>query len=224
MPEDIVNMCSEAVKLPGIELYGIGNELSCYAGIVPDDENMTRFAALVHEVEDVVGFRLPAVSGGSSVSVRMLQERRLPPEINHLRIGEAIIIGTIANYGDVIDGGCTDNLFLTAEIIEIKKKPSKPHGSRVPGELPVAEDASFPDRGTRLRALVAVGKQDVDIRHLKPCDIGVEILEGCSDCCVVDISDARLEYRVGDVMRFSMDYYSMLPAMVSSEYIEKILV
>ncbi|MDR0851865.1 MAG: alanine/ornithine racemase family PLP-dependent enzyme [Clostridiales Family XIII bacterium] len=223
MPADLVPLCEAITKLSGIELYGIGNNLSCYSEIIPDDENMGLFTQLVHDVEAAVGFKLPIVSGGNTSSVYKLQRRELPKEINHLRIGEAIIIGNIACYNEPVRGGSSDNLTLSAEIIEIKEKPSAPYGSRVQGVVPAAQDPRFPDRGIRKRALIAVGKQDVDIYHLKPHDAGIEVLGGCSDCFVADITDCEKKYSVGDVVQFTMNYYSMLSGM-SSEYIEKILV
>jgi predicted amino acid racemase len=222
LPGAVLPLCRACLDLPGVELYGIGGMVSCYSGVVPDSVNMGLLARTVRETESALGIKLPVVSGGSTVNCHLLQKHALPKEINHLRIGEAVLIGNIACYDETIQGGSGDNFTLTAEIIEIQDKPSQPAGSRAPGETPADADPRFPDRGIRKRALIGVGKQDVDVHALFPHDPGVVILEGTSDCFIADITDSAAAYKIGDKVSFSMNYYSMLPAM-SSDYIEKIL-
>lgn len=222
MPDDALALCKEVMTIPGIELAGLGNQLSCYSGIIPGDQNMTEFVRVVRDVEAAIGLKLPYISGGNSTSLYMLQKRVLPKEINHLRIGEAIIIGMIPNYCETIRGGQSNNFTLHAEIVEIKDKPSKPYGDRAPCDGPISEDEHFPDKGIRKRAILAVGSQDIAPDHMKPVDPGLEMLECCSDCFVIDITDSKIPYAVGDVITFSTDYYGTVRAM-ASKYIEKIL-
>ena len=57
---------------------------------------------------------------------------------------------------------------LQAETIEVQSKPSKPFGEigqDAFGDVPV-----FEDWGVRRRALLAVGRQDVDSTGLTPSD------------------------------------------------------
>ena len=229
MPEDLVRYAGMALGSPGIELYGIGTEFGCVSDVVPSRESMEEFASLVKDVEDYWGIELPVVSGGSSNGLLMLAEGTLPPRINNLRVGESILTGRVANYRTPIPGAFLDPFTLSAEIIEINEKPSQPVGPRAPGEIPVTSDPRFPDNGVRRRALVAVGKQDVDIHHLTPLNPGVQILEGSSDVFVADVTDGVVPsfgdevrpYRVGDVLTFSMDYFAILPAMVSP-FVQKV--
>ena len=220
---DLAEVCEETARTLGVELYGIGTEFGCVSDIVPSREPMEEFAASVQNVEDQLGIELPVVSGGSSNSLLMLQEGTLPSRVNNLRVGESILTGRVANYRTPIPGAYLDPFTLSAEIIEIKEKPSQPVGPRAPGEIPVDSDPLFPDVGVRRRALVAVGKQDVGIPHLTPHDPGIQICEGSSDVFVADITDCATPYQTGDILTFSMDYFAILPAMVSS-FVEKKLV
>jgi len=223
LAEDLMGLCELTARTLGVELYGIGTEFGCVSDVVPSVDSMDEFVRSVRAMEDDLGFELPVVSGGSSNCLLMLQEGTLPGRVNNLRVGEAILTGRVANYRTPVPGSFLDPFTLSAEIIEIKEKPSQPTGPRAPGEIPVESDPHFPDRGVRRRALVAVGKQDVGIPHLTPHDPGIQVLEGSSDVFVADVTDSATRYRVGDILTFSMDYFAILPAMVSS-FVEKRLI
>jgi len=223
MPDDAVDFCLAVAAVPGVELHGIGTQFGCYSHVVPSAPPLQQLAKLVGAIERRLGRPLPVVSGGASNALHMLLDGTLPPQVNHLRVGDSVLTGRVADYTTPIPGACPDPFTLMAEIFEIKDKPSKPAGLRVPGDLPVADDAHFPDLGVRRRALVAVGKQDVDIRHLVPTDPRITIQEGSSDAFVVDLTDCAGEYKVGDELAFVMDYFSILPAMVSG-FVDKRIV
>ena len=222
MPDDAVDVCLRAAAVPGIELLGVGTEFGCYSHVVPSAPAMDELTSVVRAIEAKMGRPLPVVSGGSSNALRMLMDGTLPAVVNHLRVGESVLTGRIADYNTPIPGACPDPFILRAEIIEIKEKPSKPVGLRVPGDVPVAADPNFPDLGVRRRGLVAVGKQDLDIRHLTPADPRITIHEGSSDVSIVDLSECGGEYAVGDELAFVMDYYSILPAMVAG-FVNKVI-
>jgi len=222
MPDDAADICLRAASVPGIELLGVGTEFGCYSHVVPSEPALDQLCSLVSSIESNLG-RPILVSGGSSNALHMLLQGTLPAAVNHLRVGESVLVGRVADYNTPIPGACPNPFTLRAEIIEIKSKPSKPVGLRVPGDVPVVDDPSFPDLGVRRRALMAVGKQDVDIRHLTPCDPRITVQEGSGDIFVVDLTDCGDEYSVGDELAFTMDYYSTLPAMVSG-FVDKRIV
>ena len=217
--DDVARVCDQVEDIAGVELYGLGTEFGCYSDVVPSTDKMNEFVEVVRDTQTRLGRRL-VVSGGSSNVLKMLEDGLVPGEINHLRLGEALWTGRAANYLTPLPGGSLDPFTLSAEIIEVQEKPSMPEGPRAPGEIPVAGDPRFPDLGVRKRALVAVGKQDVGVQHLVPCDPDVRVLEASSDVFVADITDCSNTYRVGDILRFKMDYSAILPAMVS-QFVEK---
>ena len=223
MPNELMRLCEACYTSPGLSLYGIGANLSCVNEIVPDAQNMAALAEAAAGVEKRFGMSLPVVSGGSSSAVKMLSEGRLPAGINHLRIGEAILLGNIVCYDVPYEGARTDAFTLNAEIIEVKEKPSLPWGARAPGLPEVSEDPALKDRGIRRRALVALGKQDVSSKYLVPLDPCMEILGDTSDCLIADVTDCQKKYKPGDTVSFGLRYNGLVSAM-ASRYIEKILV
>ena len=222
LAEDLYSVCSRAAGVAGVELLGVGTEFGCYSDVVPSQLAMLELVSIVDEIASRLG-RTLLISGGSSNGLGLLQDGLMPQEVNHLRVGETILTGRLANFLTPLRGAVLDPFTLSAEIIEVKEKPSLPTGCRPPGQLPIADDPHFPDRGIRRRALVAIGKQDVNIHHLTPTDPDVQILDGSSDIFVADVTDCERRYLPGDVLTFAMDYYAILPAMVSA-FVEKRLV
>jgi len=220
MPDELLPLCEACLSLPGLALHGIGANLSCINEIVPDDLNMGALANAAETVEKSLGVKLPLVSGGSSSSVKMLEEGRLPERVNHLRIGEAILLGNIVCYDMPYEGARTDAFTLCAEIIEVKEKPSLPWGERAHAQSETAHGAAAIDRGIRKRALIAVGKQDIHSKYLVPIDPGLEILGDTSDCLIADVTDCSSAYKPGDAVYFRLKYNGLVSAM-ASDYIEK---
>jgi predicted amino acid racemase len=215
LPEDLVDLCGVVLATPGVELYGIGTALGCFGGIVPTPTNLAALVSLAETVEATLGVELSVVSGGSSSALPMLAAGTLPHRVNHLRVGEALLTGRAADLKTPVAGGYEDACTVTAEIIEIKAKPSRPVGERAPAETPVADDPDYPDNNVSWRALVAVGNQDVVVDRLVPADPTVRVLHGSSDLLVADITACRKRYHVGDVMTFILDYPGILRAMTS---------
>jgi len=223
MPDDVVAFAEAAARVDGVELYGLGASFGCFSGMAPSDDSLGVLVHVVDAVENALGVTLPVVSGGSSSAVKMLLEGRLPTRVNHLRVGETLLRGRVGDYETPVPGCCLDAFTLSAEILEIKNKPSRPSGTRVPGEVPIADDPRFPDEGVRRRALVGVGTQDTDLHHLFPVDDGVRVLGGSSDVLVADITESSCPYKVGDRMTFSLGYHAILRGMVS-DFVEKNLI
>ncbi len=67
-----------------------------------------------------------------------------------------------------------DAFVLHSEILELKTKPSALTGER--GQDAFGRQATFDDRGTRLRALLNTGNEDLEIGGLTPFDPQVSLL------------------------------------------------
>ena len=61
----------------------------------------------------------------------------------------------------------------------------------------------------------------VRIEGLVPLDEGVKIITASSDHLLVDLEDAAIDYKLGDILRFRPDYTAMLSAS-TSPYVTKI--
>lgn len=218
----IETACRVEREFSNLYLEGIGTNLSCYGSVVPSNENLSQLVACAREIESRIGRKLDVVSGGGSTAIPLLLEpRRMPTGINHMRIGGAILLRSeIPGLPDgALPGLSDETLTLHAEIIEIGEKPTHPVG-----ELGIdcfGNRRVYEDRGVRRRALLAVGAFDIgDSSKLIPRDPGVRVLGASSDHTIVDIHDSAEKYRLGDTMSFGLLYQSMLFA-TANELVEK---
>ena len=194
-----------------VEWLGIGTNLTCYGGVIPTADIMQELACLKTRVENELGHALTIVSGGNSSLLPLLLENQLPPGINQLRLGEALFFGRETAYGQHIAGMHEDIFTLEAEVIEVKEKPSLPRGPQ--GKNAFGETPVFRDRGIHIRAIVALGEQDVPVSDLSPLNADISILGGSSDHLILDVTGCNI--KVGDVLSFRLNYRALLYAMTS---------
>jgi len=153
---------------------------------------------------------LEIVSGGNSANYDWFKSSHDVGRINNLRLGESILLGCETVGRKAIPGLHMSAFQLIAEVVESKKKPSLPSGE-------ISQDAfgnvpSFLDRGTRQRVIIALGKQDIPVSGLKPND-NLRIIGSSSDHIILDGENHNL--KVGDEVRFSLDYGGLLAVMTS---------
>lgn len=217
---DLFKAVEKILALKGVKLIGIGTNLTCYGGVIPSMEHMDRLNRLKREIEEKYNIELEIISGGNSSTLHLLAANDLQG-INNLRLGESLVLGTESAYGQQMAGTRNDAFKLQVQIIEVKEKPSVPIGEI--GRDAFGQVPTFVDRGVRRRILCAVGKQDVDLDSLYPVDKGLVILGASSDHLILDGSDSEINYKVGDIVEFTMHYVCLLRAM-TSEYIKKELI
>lgn len=217
--EDLIfEAVDEILKMENIELYGIGVNLTCYGAIIPKNENLSLLTDIANKIEAKFKIDLKMVSGGNSSSIYLVGKGQLPKGINNLRLGESFLLGNDTAYETKLPGTTSDALVLEAQIVELKEKPSLPIGEvgvDAFGQKPVYED-----RGVIKRAIIAVGKQDTDLDSMTPVDEKIDILGGSSDHIILDVTKSDREYKVGDVVSFTLGYGGMLKT-ATSPYVEK---
>ena len=217
-PDNLIRIVTKAIKLSGIRLKGLGANLACFGGVIPDKDNMNRLVELAAEVEQICNFRLDWISGVNSSGLNLIAAGGMPARVNHARIGEAILLGRETTRRNPWPDTYQDAFVLHAEVLELKKKPSVPVGIR-------SEDAfgacpEFEERGVILRALLNVGREDINVEGITPHDTGVTILGASSGYLIVDVTEAASNIRVGETLSFSVNYAALLTAM-TSEYVKK---
>lgn len=208
--EDVGAAVRVVLESPSLRLLGLGGNLACQNGVVPDDTNMGVLSRLVEEVEARHQITLATVSGGNSASLDWALTTARLGRTNDLRVGEAILLGTEPLHRTPIPGLHTDAFTLTAEIIEIAVKPARPWGTRAQaafGEAPLRTGT-----GSVRQAIVALGRQDVDLDGLV-APAGITILGMSSDHLVLDIGDHPVT--VGDELAFAVTYGALVRAMTS---------
>jgi predicted amino acid racemase/arginase family enzyme len=218
-PSDLVPTVEKVLGMKGVRIAGLGTNLTCFGAILPTEENLGQLMACAFKVESVIGAPLDWISGGNSSSLPLLLERGLPPGINNLRIGEAILQGGLETFRDTPWKELELDAFrLTGDIIEVKLKPSLPIGRS--GYDAFGNQPVFMDEGDRLRAIANIGREDVLVEGLTPLHDGIRVLGASSDHLVLDVTDAAPPVAVGGRMSFRMNYGALLAAM-TSEYVEK---
>ena len=218
--DEMVDVCVHVEReLPHVVLAGIGVNLTCYGSTKPTPEKMQELLAIADRIERRIGRKLEIVSGGATSSYTLVHWDTMPERINHLGIGEAILLGKDLQ----VDWGIRDmdylrmdTFTLRAEVVEVRDKPTYPIGEFAIdafGHKPVYED-----RGIRRRAILALGRADVgELESLLPREEGITVIGGSSDHCILDVEDCPRRLEVGDVVEFSLCYSHMLYATARSD-------
>ncbi len=219
MPDDALEIAGRISSLKGIILAGIGTNMGCYGGILPTINNLSMLMDIAKEIQSRLGMKLEIISGGGTSSLKLIEKNELPKGINQLRVGEGILLGTDTTHDNHIPWLHQDAFILRTEVIEVKVKPSVPIGEiglDAFGNAPVFEDV-----GMRKRAIVSLGKQDVNIEGLFPMDTKIQVLGASSDHLIVDVTDAGEDIKVGGQISFRLNYQGLL-FLSNSKYVKKV--
>lgn len=214
---DYIEIIRKIYQLDHIIVKGIGTNLTCYGGLVPNKEIYDRLISIKNNIEQDLHVTLDIISGGNSSSVTLFNQDVIPKEVNHLRLGESILFGKETSYSTSIEGLHHDVFSFEAEIIECYEKPSFPDGITSINSFGVKPN--IVDKGLMKRAILAIGKQDVILENLFPKDPTVSVVGGSSDHLIVDVTNTS--YKVGDIMKFDINYPALVHLM-SSDYVAKI--
>ena len=218
--DEMVDVCVHVEReLPHVELAGVGVNLTCYGSTKPTPEKMQALLDIAARIEKRIGRKLEIISGGATSSYTLVHWGTMPAGINHLRIGENILLGKDlqVNWGiQDMDYLRMDGFTLRAEVVEVREKPTYPVGELAIdafGRKPV-----YVDRGIRRRAILALGRADVgDLESLIPREAGLTVIGGSSDHCIVDVENCPRRLEVGDIVEFSLCYSHLLYATSRSD-------
>jgi len=221
MRDDIFDFYKEVFELPNIDVIGIGTNLNCMHGVMPDEDKLIQLSLYKQIIELKFDKKIRLVSGGTTVTIPLLLNHKLPAGINHFRVGEALFFGNNLFTDGTIEGMRSGVMELFPQIIEITEKPMVPSGDM--GTNPQGEKAEInkEDYGkTSYRAILDIGYLDIDPKHLISVSDDVNIADASSDMLIVDVGDNESGYEVGDFIPFRMTYMGAL-AIMNSSYIDK---
>jgi len=221
LPDDAFEMAKKISLLKGVTLNGIGTNMGCYGGILPTMENLDMLIGIADHIRKKVGVDLEIVSGGGTSSLKLIESGEMPEGINQLRIGEGILLGTDTTHDQIIPWLHQDAFILRAEVIEVKTKPSVPIGEI--GRDAFGNTPVFEDNGLRKRAIVSLGRQDVNVEGLFPLDTKMHVLGASSDHLIVDVTDADEDIKVGRQISFKLNYQGLL-FLSNSKYVKKVYI
>lgn len=217
MPGDLDAIAQKVLKIPGIDLRGIGANFACLGGAAPDQQAMNELSDLAAKIEGPGGPLLVTVSGGNSSNLPFVFAGGNSGRVNDLRLGEAILLGVDPISTDRIDGLWTDAFTLVGEVIESNFKTRF-------GETPTASPTSTLVRTAAdiqhvRQSIVALGEQDTDIEGLSP-PAGLAFIGATSDHLVVETPNVRLP--IGAEISFQPNYSALMRAMAAPN-VEKVM-
>ena len=217
MPGDLLDAVRDMRDFPNVVLKGIGANLACRSGVIPDVKNMAELSALADSVDATGGPKLGIVSGGNSGNLEWALGADDVGRINNLRLGESLLLGRETLYRAPIEGLHTDAITLVAEVIESKVKPTQPWGALAQNAFGDQPPATMPGRISQ--TILAIGRQDTDPDGLEPPP-GIKILAASSDHLIADAGRGRLS--VGSEVMFQLNYSALVRAM-TSPFVDKVL-
>ncbi len=221
MGDKFMQFYKQVFRLKNIEVVGIGTNLSCLYGVLPNHDKLIQLCLYEQLIEARFNKQIEFVSGGSSVTIPLIFQSLLPKGINHFRVGETLFLGTDVYNNTAYKSMKPDVFRLYSEIIELSEKPLVPMGEM--GVNVEGEEVAFDDKNigqTSKRAILDLGLLDVDEKHISPIDQSINFVGASSDMLVVDLKNNPNNYKVGDLIEFKMDYMGVL-RIINSKYIEK---
>jgi len=219
--EDVIDFYKKVFNLENIEVVGIGTNLSCLYGVLPNHDKLIQLSLYEQIIEARFNKQIPYVSGGSSVTIPLIFQHLLPKGINHFRVGETLFLGTDVYNNTRFRKMYSDVFQLHSEIIELIEKPTVPIGelgTNVEGDNIEFDKSNIGE--TSYRAIIDLGLLDIETDHMELTDRSLKFAGASSDMTVIDLGDNKKNYKVGDLIEFKLDYMGLLRIM-NSKYIEK---
>jgi len=221
MGDEFMSFYERVFKLDNIKVVGIGTNLTCLYGVLPNQDKLIQLCLYEQLVESRFNQQISYVSGGSSVTIPLIFQNMLPKGINHFRVGETLYLGTDVYSDGKIEEMQNGAFSLYSEIIELIEKPRVPNGDL--GTNLEGNSLEFDQENigkTSYRAIIDLGLLDADVSHLTLKDKSLQISGASSDVTVLDLGENKNNYKVGDLVEFEMDYMGTLRIM-NSNYIDK---
>ena len=220
LPGSLIKFYNHVFQLEHIDVLGIGANLGCLAGAVPNIDQYMQLVMYRELLELKFEHKMPFISAGTSATLPLVLDGQLPRTINHFRIGEAVFLGTDLVNGGMLPGLRSDVFTLETEITEIKKKSlvsAVETGDVSPFKNEQAEEFRPGQRG--YRALVNVGHLDTEIAGLMPENPTYQIAGASSDVTVINVGDSPGGLKVGEIVRFQMTYPALVRLM-ANKYVD----
>ena len=224
--EDLISFYERVFNMPNIEVIGLGSNLGCMYGIEPNYDKLLQLSIYKELISARFKKNLRFISGGSSITLPLIDQGTVPKNINHFRVGEAAFFGVSPLKNEQFLGLHTDTFEFRANIIELEKKKIVPEGVLSDANIGHTADFSDTDRNdTTVKAILDFGMLDVDNGDLEAIDKDVKFVGITSDMMVVDIGsnktkDGKKKYHVGDEILFKTNYMAVA-RLLNSKFIDK---
>ena len=223
---DIMGFYEKVFQLPNIDVIGIGSNLGCMYGIEPSYDKLLQLTLYKELISAKFNKELQYISGGTSITLPLLEQNLVPKEVNHFRIGEAAFFGISPLDNEQFAGLSTETFQFKANIIELEEKKIVPEGIISDANVGHTADYDKEDIGeTSTKAILDFGLLDVDQVDLSTYDEEIKFVGITSDMLVIDLgnnrkADGSKKYTVGDKITFTPTYMAVA-RLLNSKFIEK---
>ncbi|MCF7906887.1 alanine racemase [Patescibacteria group bacterium] len=210
--KNLINFYQQTFNLSHIKIIGIGANLGCMYGIQPTRDKMIQLSLYKQLLEAKFNKKIKYISGGSSITLPLVK-RKIPNNINHFRIGESAFVGTNPLTGKKFKNLNISAFKYQANIIEMKKKDSRPQGQI--SQASVGHTSKIKKENIQTyRAILDFGLLDVDAQELQPAEKNISLVGTTSDMSVYDLGhnltkDERLKKKVGNNIKFKPSYMAV---------------
>lgn len=224
---ELMNFYEKVFNLSNIEVIGIGSNLGCMYGVVPSYDKLLQLSLYEELISVKFNRDLKYVSGGTSITLPLVENGIIPKDINHFRVGEAAFFGVSPLNNKKFKKLSTNTFELTANIIEISEKKIVPDG--IISDSNIGHTAKFNkvDKGeTSIKAILDFGMLDVDKEDIEFIDNELKFVGITSDMLVIDIGNNKTKkgtkkYNIGDKVHFKPNYMAVA-RLLNSKFIDKI--
>lgn len=224
--EELQEFYNRVFDLSNIEVIGLGSNLGCMFGVEPSYDKLLQLVLYKEIIELKHESNLELVSGGTSITLPMVEQGNIPPEINHFRIGEAAFFGMSPYRNERFLELKTNAFKFYCNIIELEQKKIVPDG--VINEANIGHTADVDEEDETQMAFKAIldfGILDVDQEDLESTDSNLEFVGITSDMTVVSVGDNKDEngnpvYKVGQELMLKPNYLAVA-RLLNSRFIDK---
>ncbi len=224
---ELVRFYEKVFELSNIEIIGIGSNLGCMYGVEPTYDKLLQLSLYKELISAKFDKELLYVSGGTSITLPLVENNSIPKDVNHFRIGEAAFFGLSPFNNKRFKDLSVDTFEFTANIIELEEKNIVPDGNINDGNIGYSvvfdkENIS----ATSTKAILDFGLLDVDQTDIEFIDEGLKFVGITSDMLVIDIGDNKTKegkkrYNIGDKIHFKTNYMAVA-RLLNSKFIDKI--
>lgn len=224
--DDIIDFYEKVFDLSNIEVIGIGSNLGCMYGIEPTYDKLMQLTLFKELIAAKFNKDLKFISGGSSITLPLIDKGVVPKDINHFRIGESVFFGTSPLDNKQFMNLSTKTFEFHANIIELDEKRIVPDGIISEGNVGHAAEFDEEDMSeTTHKAILDFGLLDVDKNDIETDDQNIKFVGITSDMTVIDIGknktkNGKKKYHVGDTICFKPNYMAVA-RLLNSKFIDK---
>lgn len=223
---DIMDFYEKVFQLSHIEVIGIGSNLGCMYGVEPTYDKLLQLSLYKELISAKFNKELKFISGGTSITLPLIEKGIVPKDINHFRVGEAAFFGVSPLDNNQFEDLYIDTFEFTANIIELEEKKIVPDG--IISHANVGHSAGFNEEDTHetsVKAILDFGMLDVDKNDIEFLDQELEFVGITSDMLVIDLGSNKNEagkkkYHIGDKIYFKPNYMAVA-RLLNSKFIDK---